>query len=519
MSSDSTPSPRDATQGRRDASQAPPTHAAESARPDAAQVAPADTAQAAPTDRMDAPSADETLLDHALLALLDRDPDAHADVFAERATKLVLGARAGRDREDVHPASWRRDEGVAARIVLPGATRGLHVSGPCDERALLLARAVAAGARAPDPPEAAPMLPFGEAQGGAHDDARERALHALLAELREASEAEVAREPRLRFVDVTVSETRRGVHVASSEWGHARQAASRRAAWIVAEAEDASGRRRRAMRGLGAATLSIVPIEYYKALVSQAARAALLRLEARPIPPGRPIVLVAPGAGGVLVHEAVGHSLEGDVVARGSSFLSGRIGERVASESLTVVDDPLLPALAGSHRQDDEGAPGTRAVLIERGVLRGILTDGVRTGFRQDLATGHGRRQGFRDQPLPRMTNTLLLPGAHDPADLLASTEDGILVTRLERASADPVRGRFQVRVTEGWRIEGGRLTHPLEEGLLVGASDRFLHGIEVGGDLAWDDGCGTCGREGQWVPVAVGQPTLRCAAGIFDVP
>lgn len=458
------------------------------------------------------PLADEASLDAALLLLLDADPLAHADVFAERTERLVLGARAGRDRADAHPPQWRRDEGVSARLVLPASTRALHLSGPCDERVLALARAVASSREAPSR-RASPTLPLGAAEP--EPDAAQGAS-ALLGVLRDAAESAVAREPRLRFVDVMVTCARRGVHVVSSGWGHARNAWSWESAWIVAEAMSSAGLRRRASRGRGAVELRAALDA--GALVREAADAALRRLDARPVVPGRPVVLVAPGAGGVLVHEAVGHSLEGDVVARGSSFLSGRVGERIASESLTVVDDPLMPGLAGTHAHDDEGAPGRRTVLIERGVLRGMLTDGVRAGFRTEGATGHGRRQSFRDLPLPRMTNTLVAAGARSPEELLSQTPDGLLVTRLERASADPVRGRFQVRVTEGWRVEDGRLTHPIEDALLVGASDRFLHAIEIGSDAAWDDGCGECGREGQWVPVAVGQPTLRCESGVFDV-
>lgn len=456
------------------------------------------------------PDADEALLDQALLQILDGAPEAHADVFAERSETLVLGLRASRDGLESHPPRWRRDEGVSARLLRTGSIVARHLSGPCDERVLGLARAVASGS-APPGGSAEPELPLEVADVAGHAPA----LRALLDDLGARARAILAGDPRLRFIDVAVTSLSRGVHVASSEWGHARQANRWLVAWLVAEAESPDGRRRRATRGCGGPGSGLDAA----GLVAEVAEAARRRLEARAIPQGRPTVVVAPGAGGVLVHEAVGHSLEGDVVARGSSFLSGRVGERVAIESLTVLDDPLLPRLAGSMAHDDEGAPGTRAVLIERGVLRGILTDGVRAGFRKDLSTGHGRRQGFRDQPLPRMTNTLVEPGPFDPQELLASTSDGILVTRLERASADPVRGRFQVRVTEGWRIEDGQLTHPLDEGLLVGASERFLHGIEIGSDLAWDDGCGTCGREGQWVPVAVGQPTLRCASGIFDVP
>ena len=185
---------------------------------------------------------------------------------------------------------------------------------------------------------------------------------------------------------------------------------------------------------------------------------------------------------------------------------------------LTVVDDPSLPHLAGSYAHDDEGAPAREALLLERGVLRGVMTDALRSGFDPARATGHGRRQGFRDNVLPRMTNTLVLAGPWDPAELLAGIPDGLLVTRLERASADPLRGRFQVRATEGYLIENGVITAPLRETLLVGNSDDLLRGLDVGSDAAWDDGAGSCGREAQWVSVAIGNPTLRAAAGVFGV-
>jgi len=452
----------------------------------------------------------ESLLDQVLMELLHGTPDAHADVFVESTRRLLAGSRLDRSGEHAAAPRLRDDDGVALRLVLPELTRAAHVTGDPDERLLPIARALAAG-------DAVPVVPA-TARGarGAADDGGFGAARGLLARCAEAAQVALRDERRLQSLDVQVTRVVRGVHVASSEWGHARETVPWETVNILAEVRSPKGGSVRASRGIG---LPRLPADLdVTGLVHGAVEAACKRLDARPPLVMRPVVIVAPGAGGILVHEAVGHALEGDVVKRGSSYLSGRQGERVAHESLSVVDDPGIADLAGSRAHDDEGAPARRVTLIERGVLRGVLTDGARAEFRKARATGHGRRQGFRDLPLPRLSNTLVLSGEHAPQDLLASTPQGIYATRFERASADPLRGRFQLRVTEGFLIEDGRLTAPIEETLLVGIADAFLHGLEIGSDLEWDDGCGTCGREGQWVPVAVGQPTLRIAEGAFLV-
>jgi TldD protein len=453
-------------------------------------------------------AAAESLLDQVLMELLHGTPDAHADVFVESTRRLLAGSRFDRAGERASAPRLRDDDGVALRLVLPECTRATHVTGGPDERLLPIARALAQGAAA---------SPLRATAGAAREgDGGLAPARGLLAKFAEAAQGALRDERRLESLDVQVTRVDRSVHVASSEWGHANESVPWETANVQAEVRPIKGGTVRASRGVG---LPRIPADLdVTRLVAGAVAAACARLDARPPLSLRPVVIVAPGAGGILVHEAVGHALEGDVVARGSSYLSGRQGERVAHESLTVIDDPGIACLAGSRAHDDEGAPARRVTLIERGVLRGVLTDGVRAEFRKSRATGHGRRQGFRDLPLPRLSNTLVLSGEHAPQDLLGTTPHGILATRFERASADPLRGRFQLRVTEGFLIEDGRLTAPIEETLLVGISDAFLHGLEIGSDLEWDDGCGTCGREGQWVPVAVGQPTLRIAEGAFLV-
>lgn len=443
-------------------------------------------------------------LDSVVDAAAGLAPGGQADAFVETASREARGMHLARSSERPHVPLVRDERGVALRFVSHELSRCVHMSGDPDERLVLLATSLRDGSVPRLPVEAPPP-----------DDSRAlQALHPTLAALVGAARAALARDAAVESVDVEIQQSVRDVLVVSSRWGHAGRHRSWATASVTARVRSADGAGR-ASRSRGA--FSIAEIDAC-ALVDAAVQAAFSRVGACAAPAGRPAVIVAGGAAGVLLHEAVGHALEADVLARGSSFLAGRMGEPVATEALTVIDDPTLAGLAGSHGSDDEGAPGRSAPLIERGILRGVMTDALRAGFQDERVTGHGRRATFRDSVLPRMTNTLVMPGPWDPAELVATTHDGLLVTRLERASADPLRGRFQVRVTEGWRIEDGRLTSPVSETLLVGTSDDLLRHVAIGEDMSWDDGAGTCGREGQWVPVAVGNPTLRVPAGAFGV-
>jgi TldD protein len=247
--------------------------------------------------------------------------------------------------------------------------------------------------------------------------------------------------------------------------------------------------------------------EYAERAVAQ----ALVNLEARPAPAGTMTVVLGPGWPGILLHEAVGHGLEGDFNRKGSSAFGGRLGERVASPGVTVVDDGTIPHRRGSLTVDDEGTPAQRTVLIEDGVLRGYLQDRLNARLMKTASTGNGRRESFAHVTLPRMTNTYMLAGAHDPAEIIASVKKGIYATNFGGGQVDITNGKFVFSAAEAYLIENGKVTHPVKGATLIGnGPDALTRVAMVGNDLKLDPGIGTCGKEGQSVPVGVGQPTLR---------
>ncbi len=247
--------------------------------------------------------------------------------------------------------------------------------------------------------------------------------------------------------------------------------------------------------------------EYAERAVAQ----ALVNLAARPAPAGTMTVVLGPGWPGILLHEAVGHGLEGDFNRKGSSAFGGRLGERVASPGVTVVDDGTIPHRRGSLTVDDEGTPAQRTVLIEDGVLRGYLQDRLNARLMKTASTGNGRRESFAHVTLPRMTNTYMLAGAHDPAEIIASVKKGIYATNFGGGQVDITNGKFVFSAAEAYLIENGKVTHPVKGATLIGnGPDALTRVAMVGNDLKLDPGIGTCGKEGQSVPVGVGQPTLR---------
>ena len=243
----------------------------------------------------------------------------------------------------------------------------------------------------------------------------------------------------------------------------------------------------------------------------QAVSQALVNLEAKPAPAGTMTVVLGPGWPGVLLHEAIGHGLEGDFNRKGSSAFSGRIGERVAARGVTVVDDGTLPGRRGSLSIDDEGNPTQRTVLIEDGVLRGYLQDSMNARLMKMPITGNGRRESFAHMTLPRMTNTYMLDGARDPQEIIASVKRGIYATNFGGGQVDITSGKFVFSAAEAYMIENGKVTHPVKGATLIGNGPDVLKRVSmIGNDMKLDTGVGTCGKEGQSVPVGVGQPTLR---------
>lgn len=243
----------------------------------------------------------------------------------------------------------------------------------------------------------------------------------------------------------------------------------------------------------------------------QAVHQAAINLHARPAPAGQMTVVLGAGWPGILLHEAVGHGLEGDFNRKGSSAFAGRVGQQVAAKGVTVVDDGTLMGRRGSLSIDDEGNPSQRTVLIEDGILQGYLQDSLNARLMGVAPTGNGRRESFAHLPLPRMTNTMMLAGEHAPEEIIASVKNGIYAANFGGGQVDITSGKFVFSMAEAYLIEDGKVTAPIKGATLIGnGPDALTRVTMIGNDLQLDSGVGTCGKEGQSVPVGVGQPTLR---------
>jgi TldD protein len=243
----------------------------------------------------------------------------------------------------------------------------------------------------------------------------------------------------------------------------------------------------------------------------EAVRQAAVQLEAQPAPAGTMPVVLGNGWPGILLHEAVGHGLEGDFNRKGHSAFSGKVGQRVASEQCTIVDDGTIENRRGSLSVDDEGTPGQNTVLIENGILRTYMQDKLNARLMGVEVTGNGRRESFAHVPMPRMTNTYMLAGNHDPEEIIASVDKGIYAPSFGGGQVDITSGKFVFSANEAYLIEKGKVTTPVKGAMLIGDGPEALHKISmIGNDLKLDTGVGTCGKEGQSVPVGVGQPTLK---------
>jgi len=245
--------------------------------------------------------------------------------------------------------------------------------------------------------------------------------------------------------------------------------------------------------------------------VEEAVQAALTNLESRPAPAGQMPVVLGSGWPGVMLHEAVGHGLEGDFNRKGTSLFAGRIGERVAAKGVTVLDDGTLADRRGSLNVDDEGQPTQRNVLIEDGVLRGYIQDRHNARLMGVKPTGNGRRESYAHLPMPRMTNTYMLAGRLAPEEIVAGLKRGLYATNFGGGQVDITNGKFVFSASQAFWVENGKIQYPVKGATLIGSGPVAMRRItQIGSDLRLDSGVGTCGKEGQSVPVGVGQPTLR---------
>lgn len=333
--------------------------------------------------------------------------------------------------------------------------------------------------------------------------------------LKQIDAATRALDPRIQQVTVSMAGVWEQILVAASDGSLAADIRPL-VRFNVSVIVEQNGRRERGGHGGGGRTDYRYFLQEDRAMgyAREALRQALVNLEAIPAPAGTLPVVMGAGWSGVLLHEAVGHGLEGDFNRKGSSAYSGRVGEKVASSLCTIVDDGTLAGRRGSLSVDDEGTPSNCNVLIENGVLKGYMQDKLNARLMGVARTGNGRRESYAHLPMPRMTNTYMLAGESDPQEIIASVEKGIYCANLGGGQVDITSGKFVFSTSEAYLIENGRITTPVKGATLIGNGPEAMSRVSmVGNDLALDSGVGTCGKDGQSVPVGVGQPTLKIDA------
>jgi len=330
--------------------------------------------------------------------------------------------------------------------------------------------------------------------------------------LRRADAAARKADPRVIQVMASLSANHEVILIAASDGTYGADVRPLVRMDVTVIVED-KGRREQAHVGGGARQ----SLEFFldgdkpEAYAREAVRQAVVLLSAVPAPAGSMSVVLGPGWPGVLLHEAVGHGLEGDFNRKGTSAFSGRVGQKVASDLCTIVDDGTLAGRRGSLTVDDEGTPTNCTTLIENGVLKGYIQDKLNARLMGVASTGNGRRESFAMLPMPRMTNTYMLAGPHDPAEIIASVDKGLYAVNFGGGQVDITSGNYVFSASEAYLIENGRITRPVKGATIIGNGPESLQRVSmVGNDLQLDGGVGICGKEGQSVPVGVGQPTLR---------
>ena len=453
----------------------------------------------------------DPMLAGRLLRAALADGGEFADLFFEYRRSLHVALEDGR----VRSVGAGIDGGVGIRVIAGGAVGFAHAEG--FEPAVMLAAARTAAQvahasgelrprRARIKPPRGPIRPAARVESGVDAPAA-----AFVDILRRIDRAARAAHPAIVRVEASLAAVHREILVTSSESPllHDTQPLLRLSVVAVAQQD---GRRESGSCGGGGR----VGLEYFvgrspESFGEEAARIALVNLDARPAPAGSLPVVLAPGDAGIWLHEAVGHGLEADFMRKRSSSYSGRAGQQVASSRVTLLDDPGVPGGRGSITVDDEGAIPSPHLLIERGILRGLLHDRISAHAAGLDAGGSGRRQSFRDVPLPRMTNTWLAAGEDDPADIIRSVRLGVYAARFSGGQVNIAAGDFVFALTEGYLIEDGRLTAPLRGVNLIGNGPAALAAVSmVGPDLRMSEGTWTCTKDGQNVPVGVGMPTVK---------
>jgi len=440
--------------------------------------------------------------------LAARHLSAHDDgeLYLQYSASEAFGFDDGR----LKTADYHSSSGFGLRGVSGETTAFAHANEISEEA---IARA-AATLKLLDPAKGAPAAPpprTNQAMYGADDPLSLVPFADKVALCQRIDAAARARDPRVCQVSATVAASWSVIDIVRSDGFVASDVRPlvRLGVQIVVEQ---NGRRETGSHGLGGRYLydNLFDEVQWNRGIDIALAQALTNLESVAAPAGEMPVVLGPGWPGVLLHEAVGHGLEGDFNRKGTSAFTGRIGERVAAPGVTVIDDGAMFQRRGSLTIDDEGTPTRKTVLIEDGILKGYLQDRLNARLMGMEATGNGRRESFAHAPMPRMTNTFMLGGLDDPADLVERVKDGIYAKSFGGGQVDITSGKFVFSCTEAYRIRGGKIAEPIKGATLIGDGPTVLTRVKgIGNDLALDEGVGVCGKGGQSVPAGVGQPTL----------
>jgi TldD protein len=453
---------------------------------------------------------DEAILQRTLATVFEHRTD-FADLYFQYTRSESYSLEEG----IVKSGSFGIDQGVGVRAVV-GDKTAFSYSDDISEQALLQAartvRSIARSGSGGRVHVAAQLAPrphhplYGTGDPVASLSAAEKV--AMLERLERMARA---RDPRVRQVMASLASEYDVVMVARSDGLIAADVRPLVRVSLTVIAEQ-SGRREQGFSGGGGRDdLAFFTDERLQQYASQAVDMALVNLQARSAPAGETTVVLGPGWPGILLHEAVGHGLEGDFNRKGSSAFAGRIGKRVAARGVTVVDDGTMVGRRGSLAIDDEGNPTSRTVLIEDGVLRGYMQDSLNARLVKAPLTGNARRESFASLPMPRMTNTCMLAGDADPSEIIRSVKKGVYATNFGGGQVDITNGKFVFSMAEAYLIEDGQIGAPIKGATLIGNGPDALTRVSmIGNDLRMDAGIGTCGKDGQSVPVGVGQPTLR---------
>jgi TldD protein len=450
------------------------------------------------------------VLDRDLAAEVLRAARSRGGAFAELFVEERAGLSVRLDDGRIEELTTGRDRGAGVRVGR-GTSFGYAYSNRLDRDALLEA-AAAAAASVPDEGEGAVVDLRTLEPPVVHEAVREATSASAadkVAWVREADDAARSLAPEVRQVTAVYADSIQRVLVAASD-GRWVEETRPRVRLVVSVVAARDGVIQTGFHGpAGLAGLEFIESHPPAATAEVAARRAVTMLVSEPAPAGEMTVVLAPGMGGVLFHEAVGHPLEADIVDHEASVYRGRVGEVLASPILSGVDDATVPNAWGSCSFDDEGAPAQRTVLFEDGVLRGWLFDRLRAEKEGVGSSGNGRRQSYAHPPIPRMTNTYILDGASSPAELLSSTASGVYVTALAGGQTNPATGDFVFGCAEAYRIERGETTTPVRGANLIGRAIEVMSSVDGIAD-DFDIWPGMCGKDGQTVPVGSGSPTLR---------